>query len=768
MNYCHLEGFEVAGLFNVRNAEEEKNPHGIETVVSGTVQSILYRSEENGYTVMSILPDGEKRPISVVGVMPQIGMGERIVGSGKWTSDRRHGSQFKIEGLQIKVPTTLEGIEKFLSSGLIPGIGKVYAKKLVEAFGKNLLDTIEHHPEHLTQVEGLGPVRMAKLVEGYRELISVREISMFLFSHGVSSSNAVKIHKAYGQASIRTVMENPYRLATEIYGIGFLTADVIAGKLGISGDHPERVKAGIAYSLKESMDRGHCGMMQKTLVEVSSDLLGVDQMTISMSIGSSVNMGDLVKDNVKDTSGAVQPCVFLPMVYQAETGIAAKLSELNSVVRTPWSMETTEKSILEFSSKQNAEPLSLEQENAVRAALSSRVFVLTGGPGVGKTTTLNAILHAFKSSGANPVLCAPTGRAAKRMSESTGCEAKTIHRLLGFKPGGTATYNRENPIEGNPVIVDECSMVDVFLMNKLLGAIKPGSCLLLVGDVDQLPSVGPGEVLRSIISSGCVPVVKLTRIFRQAEGSAIIRNAHRINNRQPIEISPPGEKSDFRFVATNEPGEAVSKILKIVRERLPQMGFDPVRDVQVLSPMQKGESGVRNLNIRLQAEMNPSKDFIERFGIKYAVGDKIMQLKNNYEKDVFNGDIGFLKSIDREEQKVLIDFDGKKTEYRYNEMDELSLAYASTIHKSQGSEYPVVIMPIMTQHYPLLNGNPNLIYTGITRGKKLVVIVGQEKAIALAINNERDNRRITKLQDFIVELSRKNPSPATRSIPNFF
>lgn len=724
----------------------------------GVVESVVYRNEETGYGVLTVTPSGAKKgqTVAVVGVMPPIGEGETLHVSGAWKDHSRFGKQFVLTTIRISPPTSAEGIERFLGSGMIPGIGRGFAKKLVETFGESLFDVIERMPDLLKKVEGVGPARIKALKEGWESLKAVREIMIFLYGHGVSTGNALRIYKEYGADAIEIVKGNPYRLSYDIYGIGFKTADAIAKNMGMAPDDPNRIDAGINYVMKKNLDDGNTGIQRESLLEKSVALLELPSDKVSDRIGRVIVNGDLIVDSF----GENEDVIFLPVAYHTERAIAEKLTEMMQGGTPPgWSVSSAGDVIDSFN-------LSEEQRRAVVLSLSNRVSYLTGGPGTGKTTTTKALLSALEKSGAHPVLCAPTGRAAKRMAETTGREAKTIHRLTGY---GRPDTPKDLKILGNPIIVDEMSMVDIFLMKRLLDCTKEGTSLIMIGDVDQLPSVGPGEVLRSVIDSGKIPGTRLTKIFRQAAGSAIIENAHRINRREMVQIAKKGERTSFRFLALDSPEKTPSEIairsaemiVKIVKESLPSLGFDPVRDVQVLSPMRKGDVGVEKLNPLLQNALNPKTEYIETFGTRYAMDDKVMQLRNNYEKDVYNGDVGYIVGLNREMKSLSVDFDGNVVVYEYRDLDEIALAYASTIHKSQGSEYPVVVIPAVSQHQ--IGLTPNLIYTGITRGKTLVVMVGQEKAVRDSLRMNRTTQRIVKLNDFLQDArgiapSRK-PSP---------
>jgi exodeoxyribonuclease V alpha subunit len=625
---------------------------------------------------------------------------------------------------------------------MIRGIGPVYAKKLVRAFGETVFDVIEQEPSRLREVTGIGPKRAERIIAGWAEQKVIREIMLFLHSNGVATSRAVRIYKTYGADAIRLISENPYRLARDIRGIGFRTADQIAVKLGFEKTALVRVRAGISYALAEAMDDGHCGLPAEELVPLTQKLLEVPAELIAAALDLELQDGTVIAD---DLDG--RRCVFLAGLYRAEREIAEKLQAL-AARKPPWPSIDAEKAI-PWVEKRTKLALAQNQKEAVRVALVSKVLVITGGPGVGKTTLVNSLLKILFAKAVAIALCAPTGRAAKRLSESTGFEAKTIHRLLETDPRtGAFRRNEEAPLDCDLLVVDETSMVDVPLMRALLRALPKRAALLLVGDVDQLPSVGPGQVLVDIIASGAVPVVRLTEVFRQAAESQIIVNAHRINQGLMPHIAP-ADSGDFYFVDAADAEEGVRKLLAIVQERIPKrFGLNPIRDIQVLCPMNRGGLGARSLNIELQNALNPPGEIrIDRFGWTFCPGDKVMQVENDYDKDVYNGDLGIVSRIDMEEGELCVGFDGREVTYGFGELDELVLAYATTIHKSQGSEYPAVVIPLSTQHYPMLQRN--LVYTGVTRGKRLVVLVGQRKALAIAVKGARARRRWSKLRDWL-------------------
>jgi exodeoxyribonuclease V alpha subunit len=717
-------------------------PSATTEVLAGLVDRVTFHNAENGFCVLRVKARGQRDPITVIGHAAMISAGEFVQASGRWINDRAHGVQFRASFLKATAPTTIEGIEKYLGSGMIRGIGPVYARKLVRAFGEAVFEVIAEEPGRLREVSGIGPKRAERIIAGWAEQLVIREIMLFLHSNGVGTSRAVRIYKTYGADAVRLISENPYRLARDIRGIGFRTADQIAAKLGIEKTALIRVRAGISFALAQAMDDGHCGLPHEELLALTRELLEVTPALVETALDLELQDGAVVADDVDG-----RRCVFLAGLYRSEREIATKLGAL-AAGKPPWPAIDADKAI-PWVEKRTQLKLAGSQIEAVRVALASKVLVITGGPGVGKTTLVKAILKILIAKRVGIALCAPTGRAAKRLSESTGIDAKTIHRLLESDPKtGAFRRTKDAPLDCDLLVVDETSMVDVPLMRSLLRALPQQAALLLIGDVDQLPSVGPGQVLADIIASDAVPVVRLTEIFRQAAESRIIVNAHRINQGLMPDLSR-AESGDFHFVDAADPEDGVRKVMAVVRERLPRrFGFDPIRDIQVLCPMNRGGLGARSLNIELQQALNPPGEVrIERFGWTFSPGDKVMQVENNYDKDVYNGDLGTISAIDREEGALIADFEGRKISYGFGELDELVLAYATTIHKSQGSEYPAVVIPLSTQHYPMLQRN--LLYTGVTRGKRLVVLIGQRKALAIAVKGARARRRWSKLREWL-------------------
>ena len=710
-------------------------------VLAGLVERVTFHNEENGFCVLRVKARGHKDLLTVIGHAASISAGEWVTASGVWQNDRTHGLQFRAQFLKTSAPTSIEGMEKYLSSGIIRGIGPVYAKRLIKAFSANVFDLIQTAPERLREVEGIGPRRAERIVAAWAEQKIVREIMVFLHSHGVGTSRAVRIYKTYGNDAVQVMSENPYRLAKDIRGIGFKTADAIAARLGIEKTAMIRIRAGISYALTEALNEGHCGLPVNELHTLAEKLLEVPAALIETAITLELGEGSIVRDSVESTE-----CLFLAGLYRAEKAIGGRLLML-AAGKPPWPQIDAGKA-LDWLAARSDFALAESQKRAVELALTSKVLVITGGPGTGKTTIVNSILRILKAKQVELHLCAPTGRAAKRMSEATGLEAKTIHRLLEVDPkAGGFRKDQDNPLDTALLVVDEASMVDVPLMHALLKAVPNGAALLIVGDIDQLPSVGPGQVLADLISSGAVPVVRLTEVFRQAAQSRIVTMAHRINKGELPDFAKPDGDSDYYFIEAEEPAAV---ILELVRERIPKrFGLDPIRDIQVLCPINRGGLGARSLNMELQKALNPpSADKIEKFGSTFAPKDKVMQIENDYDKEVYNGDIGFVTRNDVEEGQVFVSFDGREVAYDSGELDSLVLAYATTIHKAQGSEYPAVILPLATQHYAMLQRN--LLYTGLTRGKRLVVIVGQKKAVAIAVRNVSGRRRWSKLREWLV------------------
>jgi exodeoxyribonuclease V alpha subunit len=699
--------------------------------LAGSVERVTFHNPENGFAVLKVHTRGKRDLVAVVGHTPAVSAGEWITASGFWISDRTHGLQFKAEVLKTTPPTGAEGIEKYLASGQMRGIGPAMAKRIVAAFGTDTFEIIEADPDRLTEVPGIGPWRASKIVAGWAEQKAVREIMIFLHAHGVGTARAVRIFKTYGYEAIQVMTEDPYRLAKDVRGIGFRTADAIAAKLGMEKTAPQRIRAGISFALQTATDEGHCALPVEALTRLAEQLLEVDETLIRTAVSEELAQGEVVSDTIGD-----ETCLFLKGLYLAEQAISSRLIERASGP-PPWPEIDLDKAI-PWVEERTGKTLAASQREALKLVLGSKVAVVTGGPGVGKTTLLDTILRLLVAKGVRVALAAPTGRAAKRMTEQTGLEAKTIHRLLEIDPKhGGFSRNEENPLDCDLLVVDETSMVDVPLMNALTKVIPAHAGLLLVGDVDQLPSVGSGQVLADIIASERIPVARLTEVFRQAAESRIVVNAHRINKGRMPEPPKAGEESDFYFVEIDDPEEGVPKIIQMIQERMPRrFGLDPMKDIQVLCPM------------KLQEVLNPTPPAkVERFGWRFSPGDRVMETQNDYDREVFNGDLGTVVRIDDEEGALVATFDGREVSYPFGELDTLVPAYATTIHKSQGSEYPAVIIPVVTQHFTMLARN--LVYTGVTRGKRLVVIIGQKKALGIAVRGGQMKPRWTKLREWL-------------------
>ena len=718
-------------------------PPAEEEAVAGLVERVVFHSEDTGFSVISVSGRGRGQRFNVVGNAVAVQVGQLLTATGKWVNHRKFGLQFSARQIGISAPVTSQGIRDYLASGAVKGIGPVMAGKLVGAFGSSVLEGIESEPGRLQEVDGIGPVRAKLIADAWGVHKAVREIMIFLHSNGLGTARAAAVYKMYGAKAIQVITENPYRLARDIRGIGFKTADAIAMRAGMPKDSGVRIRSGLHYLLSEAVGRGNCGQTLDALKCSARDLLGVEGELIDGALGSEVAAGEILADEIDG-----EQCMFIAPLYHAEQRVALLISEL-SRRGLPWRSIDVDRAI-PWIAEQSGMSFAPAQAAAVRRAVSSKFLVVTGGPGVGKTTIVNAILKIVSALEGRIKLCAPTGRAAKRMSEATRHPAQTIHRLLAFDPvSGRFRNNEANPIKCDLLVVDEASMVDVPLMHALLKAVPAETVVLLVGDADQLPSVGPGRVLGDIIESGAVPVASLTEVFRQAAESRIIVNAHRINSGRLPDLSAHGTPSDFYFVPAEEPDKAASLVIELVAERIPgKFGFDPMRDIQVLSPMLKGPVGVRSLNLELQARLNPAGErTVEKFGWTFAAGDRVIQLVNDYDRSIFNGDIGFVSAVFGDNEEIAVEFDGREVAIPFEELDALMPAYAITVHKSQGSEYPAVVLPVMMQHYPMLQRN--LIYTGITRGKQLVVLVGQKKAVRIAVGTTGRNRRLSRLKKLL-------------------
>jgi exodeoxyribonuclease V alpha subunit len=713
--------------------------------IKGQIERVTYFNEENGYVIARLKAEGRTGLVTIVGSIPGLNPGEVLKLKGEWQNHPKYGQQFKIDAYESVIPATVAGIERYLSSGMIKGIGPVMAKRLVSTFGIETLNIIENATERLREVEGIGEKRVEMICNAWQSQKEIRGVMVFLQGHGVSPAYAVKIFKQYGNEAVPVVRENPYRLAEDVFGIGFITADKIAEKLGIAKESLVRARAGIQHILNQLSDEGHVYYPFDRLIEQSEKILKIDRGIILEALASAASDRRVVIEEM-DIFGGEGKAIYLIRFHVSEQGIARRMHDL---LKSPRQLPLVDKEqILKAAEEQIKIALSGQQRRAVHDSFDRKVMVITGGPGTGKTTIIKAIIAIQHRMGRKVMLAAPTGRAAKRMGEATGHEARTLHRLLEFSPrDGKFKKDEESPLDADTFIIDEASMVDTTLMYYLLKAIPLEASLILVGDVDQLPSVGAGSVLKDVIDSGVVPVVRLNEIFRQSRESMIIVNAHRINSGQmPTTQGDRSHRADFHFIEIEEPEKALERIIGLCREKIPRrFGYRPVDDIQVLTPMHKGTVGAANLNIELQKELNPSKDEIMRGGRTFKKGDKVMQIRNNYDKDIYNGDIGRIIKIDREEQEVAVDFDGKFVSYDFSELDELVLAYATSVHKAQGSEYPCVVMPILIQHFILLQRN--LLYTGITRGKKLVVLVGTKKALGMAVHNNKPQLRYTLLKE---------------------
>lgn len=714
--------------------------------LTGLLERITHHNDETGYTVAKIQVRGRKDLITVIGHMMTPKPGEILELKGGWVTHPKYGEQFRFSEYRTKTPATVQGIRKYLGSGLVKGIGPKMAERIVSRFGAETLEVIENRIESLAQVPGIGQKRIALIHQAWEDQKEIGEVMVFLQSHGVSPAFAAKIYKQYGKASIDVVREDPYRLAMEIFGIGFLTADRIGEKIGIPKDSPRRAEAGIVYVLHQHAEKGHVYCPFEELLHSCIDILDISTEVVSEAVDKLVLAATLIREpNPQHPTNQNEDLVYLQKFHVCETRVAARLQILN---RAPVALRAFDaEAAIQWAQKGIGIELAEQQKEAVRCALAHKTMVITGGPGTGKTTIIRAVIRIFAALNQKILLAAPTGRAAKRMQEATGFDAQTIHRLLAYSVQAGGFQKDENhPLDADLIIVDEASMIDIVLMYHFLKAVAVSTRLVLVGDIDQLPSVGPGNVLSDIIGSGLVPVITLKAIFRQAQNSRIIVNAHRIQRGFLPELDSDASLSDFYVIERDEPDKAVETLLNLVTDRIPKrFGFDPIEDIQVLSPMNKGAAGVSNLNLKLQERLNPSGVSLSRGGRVFRCGDKVMQIRNNYDRDVFNGDIGRIEGIDLEEQQVVVCFDGREVAYDFSDLDELVLAYAISIHKSQGSEYPAVVVPILTQHYVMLQRN--LIYTAVTRGKKLVVLVGSKKALAIGIKNDRVQKRYSLLAE---------------------
>ena len=700
--------------------------------IRAVIEHITYQNSENGYSILKGKVKDHNDLVTLVGTMLEVPVGSVLLCEGDWKIDRKYGKQFIVQSFEEVMPATVYGIEKYLGSGLVKGIGPKFAQLIVRQFGTDTIEVIETDIERLYEVPGIGKKRVEKIRESWEKQKDIKNVMLFLQGYGVSTAYAAKIYRCYGKESIDKVNENPYRLADDIWGIGFKTADGIANKMGYEKNDLRRCKSGLTYTLSQLSDEGHVYAEQEQLLKSAMELLEADQDPIVQAMKEMVETEQLIMDG---------DVIYLPPFYYAEIGTANNLKGLmNCMGKKAAPIQPN----MEAITLQTGIEYDEVQVAAIRQAVNSKVMVLTGGPGTGKTTTPQGIIAALKTMGYSILLAAPTGRAAKRMSEATGMEAKTIHRLLEYNPADGYKRNDENPLEGDVLIVDECSMIDILLMNNLVKALPETMHLILVGDIDQLPSVGAGNVLRDIIDSERVPVVRLTRIFRQAQTSRIVMSAHAINEGKFPDISN-GKDTDFFFIKNDDADAVATAIVDLVKNRLPKGYHMPLSKIQVLTPMQRGVVGSANLNLILQEALNPTKEGLSRGGYNFRKGDRVMQIRNNYDKEVFNGDLGYIESVNQEDRTLMVNFEERLVEYEVSELDELSLAYATTIHKAQGSEYPIVVMPVLMKHYVMLQRN--LIYTGITRAKKVCVLIGSTKALAYAIHNLTVSNRNTKLKE---------------------
>ena len=709
--------------------------------LNGFIERVTYHNVDNGFAVLQVKVKGRNDLVTVVGNTTSVTAGEHVEATGDWSIDRQHGQQFRASELQTTHPASAAGIEKYLASGAIRSIGPKLAAKIVGIYHDQTLEIFEKAPDFLLHIKGIGPERVKRIRQSWQEQKEVRKIMLFLTEHGITSGRAVRIYRTYGHEAIAKIKANPYQLADDIRGIGFKTADELAATLGIDRDSPNRARAAVRYSLQELASKGHCGYPEPGVIEHTTQLVEIEQRIVEEAVLSVVSDGHVVRESVDG-----EPWLYLASLYRAEVGLAQSVHRLASATPHPLPSIDVEEAITWVEQQLNID-LAAGQQEAIRQACQHKLLVITGGPGVGKTTLVRSILEIFSAQKLTCVLAAPTGRAAKRLAETTERTAKTIHRLLEFNPAtGDFKRNTHQPLKGDLFVLDETSMVDVVLGYQFFRAVPSEACVILVGDVDQLPSVGPGSVLADLIASNVVPVVRLTEIFRQARQSRIITAAYAVNHGQLPDMSASAELTDFYVVESNEPEAIQNMVVKLVKDRIPtRFGLDPKQDIQILSPMNRSLLGARNLNQVMQEAINPGNNGpeVQRFGWTYRIGDRVIQNENNYDRDVFNGDLGLVEKINRIEQLLTVNFEGRAVEYDFADLDELALAYVLSIHKSQGSEFPCVVIPLHTQHYLMLQRN--LLYTAVTRGKQLVVIVGTKKALGMAIHREDTGQRYTAL-----------------------
>ena len=710
--------------------------------LTGLIERVTFHNPENGFAVLRVKVKGRKDLVTVTGSTTSVTAGEHVEASGRWVIDRQHGQQFKADELKTTHPASAQGIEKYLASGAIRSIGPKLAAKIVAVYHERTLEIFEKAPDFLLHVKGIGAERLKRICQSWEEQKEVRKLMLFLTEHGITSGRAVRIYRTYGHEAIAKIKANPYQLADDIRGIGFKTADELAATLGIDRNSPYRARAAVLFTLQELAGDGHCGFPESGVVEQTTKLVEIDTQIVEAAVQAAVQDRSVIREDVDG-----EPWLYLAGLHRAEVGLAKSVLRIASARPHPLPRIDVDKAIAWVEQRLNIQ-LAVAQKEAIRQACQHKLLIITGGPGVGKTTLVRSILEIFTAKEMKCVLTAPTGRAAKRLAETTGRTAKTVHRLLEFDPvTGDFKKDQQHPLTGDLFVLDETSMVDVVLGHQFLRAVPQEACVILVGDVDQLPSVGPGSVLADLIASNVVPVVRLTEIFRQASQSQIVTAAYAINHGQMPQLSAPEALTDFYFVEADEPEEIQDLLVRLVKERIPtRFGFDPKADIQVLTPMNRSLLGARNLNQVLQTALNPGDNGpeVQRFGWTFRIGDRVIQTENNYNRDVFNGDLGVIEKINRIEQVMAVDFEGRTVEYDFGDLDELSLAYVLSIHKSQGSEFPCVVIPLHTQHYLMLQRN--LLYTAVTRGKKLVVMVGSKKALGMAVRRIDTRQRHTTLR----------------------